>query len=133
MLDAIESGAGAGQTTGIGVSAKIRIWASTIRASCATADDATATNILATINLASDWASNASAGAKALSGLPVSDTAADNSGTAVYFRLYDSAGTTCHMQGTVGTSASDLIVDSTNFTAGQTFNITAFTLTAPGA
>ena len=85
------------------------------------------------ITLASDWAAAASGGTKAFSGLPVTDSSADNTGTAAHFRLYASDGTTCHMQGTVGTSASDLIVDSVSFTSGQAFNVTAWTLTAPGA
>jgi hypothetical protein len=123
MLDQIES------TTG--TAGKLRIWASTIRSNCGTADDATGTNKLAEIALPSDWMNAASGGTKTLLG-SWTDAAADNTGTAVYFRLYDTAGTTCHMQGTVGTSASDLIVDSTSFTAGQTFNITTFTITAPG-
>lgn len=122
MLDAIE--------TGTGTTAVLKIWSGALPANCAAAD---AGSTLASITLASDWAAAASGGTKALSGLPVSDASADNSGTAVHFRLYASNGTTCHMQGTVGTSAADLIVDSTSFTAGQTFNITAWTWTAPGA
>ncbi len=70
----------------------------------------------------------ASAGSKAKSGT-WQDTSADNTGTAAHFRIYDSGGTTCHLQGTVGTSGTDLVVDSTSFTAGQSFTISSFTLT----
>lgn len=122
MLDAIET------TIGTGAVLKIRTGAAP--ANCGAADSGT---VLATITLASDWAAAASGGTKALSGLPVSDPVADNSGTAAHYRLYASDGTTCGNQGTVGTATSDLIVDSTAFTAGQTFNITAWTWTAPGA
>lgn len=121
MLDAIE--------TAIGTSAVLKIRTGAAPANCGTADSGT---VLATINLASDWAAAASGGTKAFSGLPVSDTSADATGTAAHFRLYASDGTTCHMQGTVGTSGTDLIVDSVSFTAGQTFNVTAWTMTAPG-
>lgn len=122
MLDAIE--------TIIGTAAVLKIRSGAPPATCATADSGT---VLATITLASDWASAAAAGAKVLSGLPVSDPSADASGTAGHFRLYASDGTTCGHQGTVGTSGTDLIVDSVAFTAGQTFNVTAWTWTAPGA
>lgn len=122
MLDQIE--------TIIGTSAILKIKSGAAPANCAAADTGT---VLATINLASDWAAAASGGTKAWSGLPVTDAAADASGTAAHFRLYASDGVTCHMQGTVGTSGTDIIVDSVAFTAGQQFNITAWTWTAPGA
>ena len=122
MLDAIE--------TGTGVSAILKIRTGSQPATCATADSGT---VLATINLAADWAAAASGGTKVWSGLPVTDAAADNSGTGAHFRLYASDGTTCHVQGTYGTSGTDIIGDSTSFTAGQVFNITAWTWTAPGA
>lgn len=122
MLDAIE--------TAIGTSAVLKIRTGAQPATCATADSGT---VLATINLASDWAAAASGGTKALSGLPVSDTSADASGTAAHWRLYASDGTTCHAQGTYGTSGTDIVGDSVSFTAGQTFNVTAWTWTAPGA
>ena len=124
MLDAIE--------TTTGVSAVLKILTGSPPANCAAADTGT---VLATITLASDWAAAASGGTKAWSSLPVSDTSADNSGTAGYFRLYDSTATTCHSQGTVTLTAGggDITVDSTTFTAGQQFNITAWTWTAPNA
>lgn len=122
MGDAIE--------TSIGTAAVIKIRTGAAPANCAAADSGT---ILATITLASDWASAAAAGAKALSSLPVSDLVADNTGTAAHYRLYASDGTTCGNQGTVGLATSDMIVDSVDFTAGQQFNITAWTWTMPGA
>ncbi len=117
-LDAIEST--------IGTSAIMRIRTGSVPATCATADAGT---VVATLNLPSDWMAAASSGTKAMSGT-WQDASADATGTAAHFRIYDSAGTTCHMQGTVGTSGTDLIVDSTSFTSGQSFSITAFTLTA---
>lgn len=120
-LDAIE--------TAIGTSPILTIRSGAAPADCATANSGT---VLATLNLPSDWASGASAGAKAFLGT-WQDTSADASGTAAHFRIHDSGGTTCHLQGTVGTSATDMIVDSVAFTAGQQFNITAFTLTDANA
>lgn len=116
-LDAIE--------TAVGASAIMRIRTGGVPANCGTADSGT---VLATLNLPSDWLAAASGGSKALAGT-WQDASADATGTAAHFRIYDSGGSTCHIQGTVGTSASDLIVDSTSFTAGQQFTVTAFTLT----
>lgn len=116
-LDAIE--------TAISTSAVLKIRTGAAPANVATADSGT---VLATLSLPSDWLAAASGGAKALSGT-WQDASADNSGTAAHFRVYASDGTTAHIQGTVGTSGTDMIVDSTSFTAGQTFNVTAFTLT----
>jgi len=121
LLDAIE--------TAIGTSAILKIRSGSVPATCATADSGT---VLATLNLPSDWMAAASSGAKALSGT-WQDTSADATGTAAHFRIYDSGGSTCHLQGTAGTSGTDMILDSASFTAGQQFTVTAFTLTAPGA
>ncbi len=121
QLDAIEST--------IGTSAILRIRSGSVPATCATADSGT---VLATVTLPSDWMAAASAGTKAMSGT-WQDTSADATGTAAHFRIYDSAGTTCHMQGTVGTSATDMIVDSTSFTATQSFSVTTFSITRANA
>jgi hypothetical protein len=116
-LDAIE--------TAIGTAPVLTIRSGAAPADCATANSGT---VLATLTLPSDWLANASAGAKAKSGT-WQDLSADASGTAAHFRIHDSTGTTCHMQGTVGTSAADLIVDSVSFTATQSFTISSFALT----
>jgi hypothetical protein len=115
-LDAIEST--------IGVSAILKIRSGAAPADLATADSGT---VLATLNLPSDWMAAAGAGSKAKSGT-WQDASADASGTAAHFRVYASDGTTKHMQGTVGVSGADLIVDSVSFTAGQSFTINGFTI-----
>lgn len=63
------------------------------------------------------------------------DPSADAAGTAAHFRIYDSTGTTCHLQGTVTATAGggDLTVDNTSFAAGQAFSISGFTLNEPNA
>jgi hypothetical protein len=120
-LDAVE--------TAIGASAVLKIRSGSAPANCAAADQGT---VLATINLPSDWMDAATGGTKSKAGT-WTDASADATGTAGHFRLYASDGTTCHAQGTVGTSATDMIVDSTSFTSGQSFTVTAFTLTAGNA
>jgi hypothetical protein len=120
-LDAVE--------TAIGASAVLKIRSGTAPANCAAADQGT---VLATISLPSDWMDAATGGTKSKAGT-WTDASADATGTAGHFRLYASDGTTCHAQGTVGTSGTDMIVDSTSFTSGQSFTVTAFTLTAGNA
>jgi hypothetical protein len=112
-LDAVE--------TAIGVSPTLKIFTGSKPAACATADSGT---VLATLALPSDWMAAASGGSKAKSGT-WQDLAADGSGTAGYYRIYDSGGT-CHMQGTCGLSAADMILDSIQFTASQQFSVTSF-------
>jgi hypothetical protein len=123
LLDAIE--------TAIGTSAILKIRTGAAPATCATADSGT---VLATCNLPSDWMAAAASGQKAKSGT-WEDTSADGTGTAGHFRIYDSGGTTCHLQGTVTATGGggDMEVNSTSFSAGHTFTISTFTLTAPGA
>jgi hypothetical protein len=118
-LDAIE--------TAIGTSAIMKIRTGAAPASCATADSGT---VLATINLPSDWMAAAASGSKSMSGT-WQDTSADASGTAGHFRIYDSTGTTCHLQGTVTATGGggDLQVDNVSFAVGQSFTVTSFTLT----
>jgi hypothetical protein len=118
-LDAIE--------TATGASAILRIRSGSVPASCATADAGT---VLATLNLPSDWMAAASSGSKALSGT-WSDTSADATGTAAHFRIYDSTGATCHLQGTITATGGggDMTLDSVSITAGQTVTVTSFTLT----
>ena len=122
-LDAIE--------TAIGTSAILRIRSGSVPATCATADAGT---VLATLTLPSDWMAAASSGSKAKSGT-WEDTSADNTGTALHWRLYDSGGSTCHLQGTVTITGGggDMTVDSTSFTAGQAFTVTTFVITAANA
>lgn len=122
-LDAIE--------TAVGTSAVLKIRTGAAPANVGTADSGT---VLATVNLPSDWMAAASGGSKSLSGT-WQDAAADAAGTAAHFRLYASDGTTAHMQGTVTATGGggDMTVDNTSFAAGQTFNVTGFTLTDANA
>lgn len=118
-LDAIEST--------IGVSAILAIMSGSAPANCAASETGTR---LVTATLPSDWMANASSGSKAKSGT-WQDASADNTGTAGYFRIYDSTGTTCHMQGTVTATGSggDMTLDNTSIASSQSVTVTGFTLT----
>lgn len=122
-LDAIE--------TAIGASAVMKIRTGAAPANCAAADAGT---VLATIALPADWMAAASGGAKALAGT-WQDASADAAGTAAHFRLYASDGTTCHAQGSVTATGGggDMIVDNTNFAAGQSFSVSSFAITEGNA
>jgi hypothetical protein len=72
----------------------------------------------------------ASSGSKAKSGT-WQDASADAAGTAAHFRIYDSGGTTCHLQGTITITGGggDMTLDNTSIAAGQTVTVTSFSLT----
>lgn len=118
QLDQVES------TTG--TSAKLYIRTGAQPANCAAAD---AGSLLAQLDLPSDWMNAASSGTKTLLGTWQTTNAA-GTGTAAHFRIKDSGGTTCHMQGSVGQGTGDLSLDNVSIVAGQTVTVTAFTLTA---
>ena len=117
-LDAIEST--------MGTSVLLQIWTGSAPANCAAADTGTK---LVEITCPSDWLANASSGSKAKSGT-WSNTAVAT-GTAGYFRVKDSAGTTCHVQGTVTATGGggDMTLDNTSIASGQTVTVNSFTLT----
>lgn len=117
-LDAIE--------TTIGTSAVLKIRTGAKPATCATADAGT---VLATLTLPSDWISNAASNLKALLGT-WQDTSADAGGTAGHYRIYDSGGTTCGLQGTVTATGGggDLTLDNVVLAAGQSFSIASFNI-----
>lgn len=113
----------------IGTSPILTIRTGAQPADCATANSGT---VLATLNLPSDWMNAASGATKTKAGT-WQDASADATGTAAHYRIHDSTGTTCHEQGSIGVGTGDLQVDSTSFTAGQSFTITSYTKTAGNA
>lgn len=118
-LDAIE--------TAIGTSPILKIRTGSPPATTATADSGT---VLASMTLPSDWMAAAASGSKALSGT-WQDASADAAGTAAHFRIYDSGGTTCHLQGTVTATGGggDMTLDNAVLAVGQTVTVATFTLT----
>lgn len=118
-LDAVE--------TSIGASAVLRIRSGAPPANCGTADSGT---LLAEMSLPSDWMAAASSGSKALSGT-WQDLSANAAGTAGHFRIYDSGGTTCGIQGTITATGGggDMTLDNTSIASAQQVTITSFTLT----
>lgn len=117
--------------TSIGTSPIMEIRTGAPPANCAAADSGT---VLATLTLPSDWLAAASGGTKSKSGT-WQDSSADATGTAAHFRIKDSGGSTCHLQGTVTATSGggDMEVDNVSFAAGQDFQVTGFTLTEGNA
>ena len=64
-----------------------------------------------------------------MAGMPRSDTAADNTGTAAVARIKDSNGTVVISGLTVGVGTGDIQLNSTSISAAQTVTITAGTIT----
>lgn len=87
--------------------------------------------VLATINLGNPIAGAATgAGVLSLSGFPRSDTSADATGTAAAARIRTASGGTDIITGlTVGTTGSDINLDSVSITTGQTVTINSATIT----
>lgn len=119
--------------TDTGVSAILKIYDLTAGApaNCAAAITGT---VLATINLPSDYFNAASSGSITKLGT-WSDASADATGTADFFRLFKTDGTTCQIQGTVTATGGggDMELDNTSIAAGQTVTVTTFTLTDANA
>lgn len=58
----------------------------------------------------------------------VSDSSANASGTASWFRCFASNGTTVLLDGSVGTGTHDLVLNSVSIASGATVAVSAFTL-----
>lgn len=121
MLDAIE--------TTVGTAPTLEIRTGAAPANCAAADSGT---VLATLTLPTDWMAAASGGTKSKSGT-WEDTSADATGTAAHYRIKQ--GATCHIQGTVTATGGggDIEVDNTSFASGQSFTITAYSISQGNA
>jgi hypothetical protein len=119
-----------------GHSGVIKIFTGSAPATCETADSGTALSTGCTFS-ATAFAASTDPGstglATATANAITADTNAANTGTAGYFRGYsfDGATYTCHLQGTVGTSSADMIVNTTSIVAGETVTITSLVVTLP--
>lgn len=122
MLDEITARAGS--------SAILRIYSGT-RPSTGGAE----TTILAQLTCNATFAPAASSGVLTLNSIS-SDTSANATGTATWFRIYASDGTTHVLDGSVSTVAAgtgDMQLDDTSITLGGTVAISSATITAGNA
>lgn len=117
-------------TTSVGTSAQVRIYSGTPPASANAA--LSGNTLLAQCDCSATFAPAASGGVLTVNSIS-NDISADATGTASFFRVLQSDGTTVVIQGTVGTSSADMIANTVSFVAGGNVSISSFTLTAPGA
>lgn len=75
-------------------------------------------------------ASSSPRGATATAAAITSDTSADATGVAGYFRATNNAGLAV-IQGTAGTASTDLVLNTASIVAGATVAITSWVLTLP--
>lgn len=115
MLDAI--------TTAAGSSALLRIYDGTRPAT-----GGTATTLLAELTCNATFAPGAAAGVLTLNAI-TQDSSANSSGTATWFRIVKSDGTTHVLDGNVGTSGSDLNLTTTTIVATQPVSVSSFVIT----
>jgi hypothetical protein len=121
-LDALE--------TAIGPDAILRIYSGSKPANCA----ASATgDLLVEMTLPTDWMAAASGGSKSKAGTWSANAVDD--GTAGYFRIYDSTGTDCGMQGecTDTAGAGPMKLSTTTITMGEPVTVATFTITGGNA
>jgi hypothetical protein len=119
MLDAI--------TTRAGASALLRIYDGSRPAT-----GGTATTLLAELTCNATFAPAASAGVLTLNAI-TQDSSANASGTATWFRIVKSDGTTFVLDGNVGTSGSDLNLTTTTIVITQPVSVTSFVITEANA
>ena len=115
MLDAI--------TTAAGNAALLRIYDGSRPAT-----GGTATTLLAELTCGTPFAASASGGVLTLGSI-TQDSSANATGTATWFRIVKSDGTTHVLDGSVGTSGSDLNLTTTSITSTQPVSVTSFTIT----
>lgn len=109
-------------TTAIGSNGLLRIYDGSRPAS-----GGTATTLLAELALSATAAGAASSGALTLSAI-TQDSSANATGTATWFRIVTSGGTFV-IDGSVGTSGSDLNLTTTSIVSGQPVSVTSFVIT----
>ena len=115
MLDAI--------TTRAGASALLRIYDGSRPAT-----GGTATTLLAELVCNATFAAAAASGVLTLNAI-AQDASANATGTATWFRIVKADGTTFVLDGSVGTSGSDLNLTTTSIVATQPVSVTSFTIT----
>ena len=94
-----------------------------------TADTALGAQVLlGTLTFSATSAPAASAGVLTFNAI-TSDTSADATGTAAWFRTLKSDGTTVVMDGSVGTATSDLVLNTVAIQIGAQIDVTSLTLT----
>lgn len=131
IVDSLDTGTGA-------TTAKVRIYSGSQAASPDAAINTGTNTLLAEINLAatSFGAATTGTGTEAAyiiasaADVPKSDTSANASGTAAWFRAVNKGGT-AKIDGSVATATADMIIDNTSIATGQTVKINSWKIRLP--
>jgi hypothetical protein len=113
-------------TTTVGASGLLRIYSGSAPASANAA--LSGNTLLAELTCNATFAPASSSGVLTLNSI-TQDSSADNTGTASFFRIYKSDGTTCVIQGTVGTSGADLNLNTVSIVAAAAVSVTSMVYT----
>jgi hypothetical protein len=113
--------------TDIGTSALIKIYTGSPPSNVATAFTGTLL-----VTLTGNAAGFGSASAGALTASAITSGTAGAAGTAGYFRIATSGGTDV-VQGTIGTSGTDLTINNTSIASSQVVSASSLVITATGA
>jgi hypothetical protein len=96
----------------------------------ANADTALSGNtLLAQLSMSATAFANASAGVATANAITSANPS--NAGTATWFRIYKSDGTTAVCDGSVGTSSADCIIGTTNIILGASVSVSSCTYSLP--
>ena len=118
--------------TTIGTSPKVRVYNGTPPTNARTA--LSGNTLLAEGTPPSDYMTASSNGVKAKTGVwTLTGQSGAGAGTAgTFFRIYDNAGTTSHMQGTVTATGGggDMTIDNNSIANGQTVTVSTFQITS---
>jgi hypothetical protein len=114
-------------TTQAGGSCKLRIYNGTRPAT-----GGTATTLLAELTCNATFAPGASGGVLTLNAI-TQDSSADATGTATWARIVKSDGTTHILDCSVGTSGTDIVLNTTSIVAGAAVAVTSAVLTEGNA
>jgi hypothetical protein len=117
--------------TAIGTSPKLRVYSGTAPTNARTA--LSGNTLLAEGSLPSDWLGASSSGVKSKAGTwTLTGQSGASTGTVgTFYRIYDSAGTTCHEQGTftVTGGGGDMTSDNASIANAQVITVSSYAKT----
>jgi len=117
------------ETASIGSAGILKIYSGSVPADVGASLGAAV--VLAQLTCGSPFAAGASGGVLTANAI-TTDSSADATGTATFFRITTSGGTAV-IQGSVGTSGADLNLNSTGISAGASVSVTSMTITEGNA
>ena len=123
---------GTGLAEALGASPKLRIYSGTAptNADAALSGNTQLAELVCAATPFSGFSTSGSNG-RATFGAIATDSSADATGTATFFRILNNAGTTVICQGGAGTSGLEMTLNTTSITAGSAVSVTSGTVDLP--